>query len=192
MRRSATRRGVARLRQSRRPDGRAGGSYRQALGIRESLAARGGNGLKLQRDLAGNYERIGDELLIGGEPGKALENYRKEYGLRGKMPQEDRDARRGLATSCQRMVQALVQTGQLKEARELQRRALELSRGARIERPGDAGAQRDRFISYVKARHDVLVAGSDKAGALRAITARLCRLRRRLRRWLRDPAARAA
>jgi tetratricopeptide (TPR) repeat protein len=141
-------------------------SYRQALEIRESLAARGGNGLKLQRDLAGNYERIGDELLIGGEPGKALENYRKAYALRGKMPQEDRDARRGLATSCQRMVQALVQIGQLKEARELQRRALELYEELASSAPGDAGAQRDRFISYVKAG-DVLVAGSDKAGALR-------------------------
>jgi eukaryotic-like serine/threonine-protein kinase len=143
-------------------------SYRHALAIRKTLAAGGKPDPALQRDLATNYERIGDELLITGQSGNALESYREAYALRDSSlsaNQDDREARRDFATSCQRLAQALGQTGQLAEAEETERRALIIFEALAANRPEDAVAQRDLFIVYIK-QGDLLAAGGDKASAL--------------------------
>lgn len=144
-------------------------SYRHALAIRKSLAAGATPDLSLRRDLATNYERIGDVLLITGQSGKALASYREAYALRDGLlsaDPDDREARRDFATSCQRLAQALTQAGQLAEAKETERRALAMFVALAENRPGDAIAQRDLFIAYIK-QGDVLAAGGDKAGGLR-------------------------
>ena len=144
-------------------------SYRQALAIRKALAANGTPDASLRRDLATNYERIGDALLITGKSGDALASYREAYALHQDLlsaNQNDPEARRDFATSCQRVAQALWHTGKLAEAQETQRRALSMFQALAANRLGDAIAQRDLFIAYIK-QGDLLAAGGDKAGGLR-------------------------
>lgn len=144
-------------------------SYRKALAIRKAVAASAAPDAELQRDLATNYERIGDALLITGQSGEALTSYREAYalheGLLAANP-EDPGARRDFATSCQRVAQALWKTGKLPEAQETQRRALTIFQALAATRPGDAIVQRDLFIAYIK-QGDLLAASGDKAGGLR-------------------------
>ncbi len=144
-------------------------SYRQALAIRKAVAGGGAADPALQRDLATNYERIGDELLITGHSGDALASYREAYSLHEQLlstNQNDPAARRDFATSCQRVAQALWQTGQVGEAQQTQRRALGMFEQLAGNRPSDAVAQRDLFIAYIK-EGDILGASGDKEGGLR-------------------------
>lgn len=145
------------------------GSYRQALAIRKALAANGTADGSLRRDLATNYERIGDALLITGQSGDALASYRAAYSFHQDLLSanpDDPEARRDFATSCQRTAQALWRTGKLSEAQETQRSALSMFQALAANRPRDAVAQRDLFIAYIK-QGDLLAAGGDKAGGLR-------------------------
>jgi serine/threonine protein kinase len=144
-------------------------SYRQALAIRKNLAAAGTPDLTLQRDLATNYERIGDTLLTTGQTAEALANYREDLAIRKAIlaaNPDDRDARRGYATVSQRLAQALAQSGNLPEAKETERPALATFEALGAERPGDAAAQRDLFIAYIK-HGDLLMAGGNKPEALK-------------------------
>jgi eukaryotic-like serine/threonine-protein kinase len=144
-------------------------SYRQALAIRKNLAATGTPDLTLQRDLATNYERIGDTLLTTGQTAEALANYREDLAIRKAIlatNPDDRDARRGYATVSQRLAQALAQSGNLPEAKETERPALATFEALVAERPGDAVAQRDLFIAYIK-HGDLLMASGNKSEALK-------------------------
>ncbi len=144
-------------------------SYRQALAIRRNLAATGTPDLTLQRDLATNYERIGDTLLTTGQTAEALANYREDLAIRKAIlaaNPDDRDARRGYATVSQRLAQALAQSGNLPEAKETERPALATFEALVAERPGDAVAQRDLFIAYIK-HGDLLMASGNKPEALK-------------------------
>jgi non-specific serine/threonine protein kinase/serine/threonine-protein kinase len=143
-------------------------SYRHALAIRKALAASGPPDLALQRDLATNYERIGDVLLITGNPGEALTNYRESYAIRKDLlaaSPDDREARRDFATSCQRSAMALSLTGKLDEANAIEEPALQTFKTLADEHPTDPVAQRDLFISYIK-HGDLLMAGGHKTEAL--------------------------
>jgi serine/threonine protein kinase len=143
-------------------------SYRHALAIRKALAASGTPDPALQRDIATNYERIGDALMIAGQPGDALANYREDYAIRKDLlyaNHDDPQARRDFATSSQRVAQALWRTGQLREAQETERPALATFQALAENRPGDAPTQRDLFIAYIK-HGDLLAAGGNKAEAL--------------------------
>jgi eukaryotic-like serine/threonine-protein kinase len=144
-------------------------SYRRALAIRKTLAAVGTPDLTLQRDLATNYERIGDTLLTTGETAEALANYREALVIRKAIVSadpDDRVARRGYATVSQRMAQALAQSGNLAEAKETEVPALATFQVLASEQPGDADAQRDLFIAYIK-HGDLLMAEGNKPEALK-------------------------
>jgi eukaryotic-like serine/threonine-protein kinase len=144
-------------------------SYRQALAIRKNIAAAGTPDLALQRDLATNYERIGDTLQTTGETAEALANYREALEIRKAILSanpNDRAARRGYATVSQHMAQALAQSGNLPEAKETEVQALAMFQTLAAEQSGDADAQRDLFIAYIK-HGDLLVAGSNRPEALK-------------------------
>jgi eukaryotic-like serine/threonine-protein kinase len=143
-------------------------SYQHALGIRQTLGANAPPDLQLQRDIATNYERIGDTLLITGNSGEALASYRDSYNIRKDLlsaSPDDREAQRDFATSCQRTAQALLLTGKLDEANAIEAPALEIFKALAAKYPTDAIAQRDLFIAYVK-HGDLLVAGGHRADAL--------------------------
>jgi serine/threonine protein kinase/predicted negative regulator of RcsB-dependent stress response len=143
-------------------------SYRQALAIRKAVAAAGVPDLVLRRDLATNYERIGDTLLITGQTAEALSNYREALALRKEILSEnpgDREARREAAGNSQRMAQALAHSGKLGEAQETEAPAVAMFQGLAAEQPGNAVAQRDLFIAYIK-RGNLLTAAGKQAEAL--------------------------
>jgi eukaryotic-like serine/threonine-protein kinase len=143
-------------------------SYRQALAIRKAVAAAGVPDLVLRRDLATNYERIGDTLLITGQTAEALSNYREALALRKEILSEnpgDREARREFAGNSQRMAQALAHSGKLGEAQETEAPAVVMFQGLAAEQPGNAVAQRDLFIAYIK-RGNLLTAAGKQAEAL--------------------------
>jgi eukaryotic-like serine/threonine-protein kinase len=143
-------------------------SYRQALAIRKNVAATGTPDLALRRDLATNYERIGDSLQITGHTAEALVSYREALAIRKNILSErpnDRDARRGYATVSQHMAQALAQSGKLADAQATEGPALAMFEALAAERPSDAPAQRDLFIAYIK-HGDLLMAGGSRAEAL--------------------------
>jgi serine/threonine protein kinase len=143
-------------------------SYRQALAIRKAVAAAGVPDLVLRRDLATNYERIGDTLLITGQTAEALSNYREALALRKEILSEnpdDREARREFAGNSQRRAQALAHSGKLGEAQETEAPAVAMFQGLAAEQPGNAVAQRDLFIAYIK-RGNLLTAAGKQAEAL--------------------------
>jgi eukaryotic-like serine/threonine-protein kinase len=144
-------------------------SYQHSLAIRKALAASGPPDPALQRDLATNYERIGDVSLITGNPGEALTNYQESYAIRKELlaaNPNDREARRDFATSCQRSAMALSLTGKLDEANAIEEPALQTFKALAAEHPTDAVAQRDLFIAYIK-HGDLLAAGGHRTEALR-------------------------
>ena len=75
-------------RENRRRAGRPGDgrgalvAYRQALGIREALAARDPANTQWQRDLAASHEKIGDVLVAQGGGRGALAAYRQAFAIR--------------------------------------------------------------------------------------------------------------
>lgn len=143
-------------------------SYRHALEIRKAVLAAGPADAGLRKDLATNYDRLGDVLLVTGQSGDALASYRQGYHLREALlsaSPDDREVRRDFATSCQRVAQVLLQTGDLTEAQAMERRGLSVFEALAAHRPSDAAAQRDLFIAYVK-EGDLLTAGGDKVGSL--------------------------
>jgi eukaryotic-like serine/threonine-protein kinase len=137
-------------------------SYRQALAIRKALSAAGTPDLSLRRDLATNYERIGDTLLVTGQTADALANYREALAIRKEILSEnpdDREARRDFASNGQRMAQALAHTGKLGEAQEIEAPSVAMFQTLAAERPGDSVAQRDLFIAYIKSGNLLTAAG---------------------------------
>ena len=56
-------------------------SYRKALGIAETLAARDAANTDWQRDLSVGYEKIGDVQVKQGDVAGALSSYRKDLGI---------------------------------------------------------------------------------------------------------------
>lgn len=143
-------------------------SYQKALSIRQSLATAGLHSSEARRDLAANYDRLGDTLLTMGNSAEALLNYRQAFTLREALHNEaaEPESRRLVATSYQRIAQALALTGKLAEAKESQRQALRLFETLAAERPQDAVVQRDLFITFIK-EGDLLAAGGDAEAALR-------------------------
>jgi eukaryotic-like serine/threonine-protein kinase len=137
-------------------------SYRQALAIRKAVAAVGTTDLALRRDLATNYQRIGDTLLTEGQTAEALANYREELAIRKEILSEnpnDREARRDFASNGQRMAQALARSGKLGEAQEIEAPAVTMFQSLAAEQPGHAVAQRDLFIAYIKSGNLLSAAG---------------------------------
>ncbi|MGH9767973.1 MAG: serine/threonine protein kinase, partial [Blastocatellia bacterium] len=75
-------------------------SYRNALAIRQALLARDQVNAKTRRELAGNYDRIGDVLRETGDLEEALKSYRQTLAIRQRLSAEDqgsRELRRELA-----------------------------------------------------------------------------------------------
>lgn len=143
-------------------------SYRQALAIRKAVAAAGTPDLALRRDLATNYERLGDTLLTIGQTAEALANYREALAMRKEILSEnpnDRDARRDFATNGLRMAQALARSGKLGEAQESETPSVAMLEVLAAEQPGDAVPQRDLFIAYIKSGN-LLTAAGKQAEAL--------------------------
>jgi predicted negative regulator of RcsB-dependent stress response len=56
--------------------------YSDALAITQKLAAHDPTNTLWKRDLAANYERIGDVLRDQGDLANALKNYRDSYKIR--------------------------------------------------------------------------------------------------------------
>ncbi len=147
--------------------GEAMQSYRKALTLREALLATGIKSLEFRRDLATNYDRIGDTLRTIGDSTRAIEHYRKSLALREEIAAADATmaSRSALATSYQRIGDTLALTGDGKGALENQRRALPLFEVLAKAEPNNAKAQRDVFIGCIKLGDRLLVTG-DIAGAM--------------------------
>jgi eukaryotic-like serine/threonine-protein kinase len=144
-------------------------SYRKALEIRKTLIDEGWKPLDALRDLATNYDRLGDTLLTVGDLGNALASYRQSLAVREQLLTKNEanpESRREMATSHQRVAQALALTGDLKQAREEQHKALGLFEPLAAVSPADPIIRRDLFISYIK-EGDLLFASGDREGALR-------------------------
>jgi non-specific serine/threonine protein kinase/serine/threonine-protein kinase len=143
-------------------------SYRQALAIRKAVAAIGPPDPALRRDLATNYERLGDALLTTGQSGDALASYREAYAIRNDLlaaNPNDREAKRDIATTNQRVAQALWRTGQLPAANDADTATLAIFESLAVGQSQNPIAQRDLFIAYVK-HGDLLAASGHRPEAL--------------------------
>jgi eukaryotic-like serine/threonine-protein kinase len=107
-------------------------SHRKALAIRESLVASDPNDLQLQRDLAGNYMKIGQILEANGNFPEALIEVRKALPITQKLSQADNNPRQAdqLAGSYYYVASLLVKTGKPNEALENYRRASTIRQAA--------------------------------------------------------------
>ncbi len=128
-------------------------SYRKALSIRLALGGEIEKSPEFQRDLATNYDRIGDALRLSGDAAGALDNYRLAFGIRDSLWKKEPALalnRSDLADSYQRIADALAQTGDLTGALDNQLEAMPLFESAGSNQPADPEIQRKLFISHIK------------------------------------------
>jgi non-specific serine/threonine protein kinase/serine/threonine-protein kinase len=96
-------------------------SYRKALDIRLSLAARPGASTDDQVALALNYERLSERLIASGDSAGALSNARKAYDITEKLALQKKDdplLQEGWAGACFGLARSLNRSGDLRGAAE--------------------------------------------------------------------------
>jgi non-specific serine/threonine protein kinase/serine/threonine-protein kinase len=143
-------------------------NYRKALFIHESLLTGGVKSAEFRRNLATNYDRLGDTLRTTGDSTGALVHYQKSLALRENLPASGAvtpESRSDLASSYQRIGDLLALTGDLPQALAHQRKALPLFETVAAADPKNAKAQRDVFIGCIKLG-DRLLGTGDRPGAL--------------------------
>jgi tetratricopeptide (TPR) repeat protein/predicted Ser/Thr protein kinase len=126
-------------------------SYRKALGLLETLAARAPRDQEIQREFAAILDSVGDVLGRRGEQAEELEAYKRSLAVREALVAADpksTTSRRGLATSYHRIASVLVDQGKLPEALAMWRREMELFEALWNENPSDPRAQRNVALSY--------------------------------------------
>jgi non-specific serine/threonine protein kinase/serine/threonine-protein kinase len=143
-------------------------SYRQALEIREALPAALKTGAEARRELATNYDRIGDALRLSGDAAGAMASYRQAFTIREALWKADSNhplTRRDLGMSYERLGDALAQTGKSAEALAHQRQAVALYEAVYAVEPNELETRRKLFIGYIKLG-DRLRDTGEKKGAL--------------------------
>jgi non-specific serine/threonine protein kinase/serine/threonine-protein kinase len=126
-------------------------SYRKALELRESLAARQPREAEIQRELATTLDTVGDVLGQSGEQAEQLAAYKRSLAVREALLAADPKgalSRRGLATSYHRIASVLVDQGKYQEALVLWCKESELFEAVWKESPSDTRAQRNVALSY--------------------------------------------
>ena len=117
---------------------------RQALALREALAAEEPTNADYRRILAVSYQNNGDYLAWLKKIPEALESFRKKMGLDEQSVAADpanAQARLDLAYSCQRLGELLAQSGDYAQALPFHRRTLELREKIVASDPQSVGAQ---------------------------------------------------
>jgi non-specific serine/threonine protein kinase/serine/threonine-protein kinase len=133
--------------------------FQQATAILESLIAVDVRNADLRKELAATYQALGDVqghsgLQNLGDPGAALENYRKAFALYDALVAADaRDttARRGEALLQIRIGDMLGSRDDLQGALQAYQRALEISQRLAAEDPTNAEDRRRLALAYRKA-----------------------------------------
>jgi eukaryotic-like serine/threonine-protein kinase len=128
-------------------------SYRKSLHIRETLPPALTDSVDAQRELATNYDRIGDTLRLSGDAANALVSYRSGLNVRQRLIKNspaNTEIQGDLAKSYERIGDTLAQMGQRQEALEQERQALALNHQVFTAAPGNADAKRSLFIGFVK------------------------------------------
>jgi tetratricopeptide (TPR) repeat protein/tRNA A-37 threonylcarbamoyl transferase component Bud32 len=128
-------------------------SYRKSLHIRETLPAAFTTTLDAGRELATNYDRIGDALRLAGDAANALVSYRSGFNVRQELIKNwpaNPDIQGDLAKSYERIGDTLAQMGQRQEALDQERQALALNQQVFAATPENADAKRSLFIGFVK------------------------------------------
>ena len=128
-------------------------SYRKSLHTRERLAPSASMTVEERRELATNYDRIGDTLRLAGDAGNALASYRSGFNVRQELIKNwptNTDVQGDLAKSYERIGDTLAQMGQRQEALDQERQALALNQKVFAATPDNADAKRSLFIGFVK------------------------------------------
>jgi serine/threonine protein kinase/tetratricopeptide (TPR) repeat protein len=140
-------------------------SYLKALDIHQALALSDPMNVEIHRDLATNYDRIGDALRTTGNAVGALESYNKALAIREKFFAADAGTRRDLGNSYDRIGDMLAATGNLVGAVDSQRKALVLREELSSTDLTNAKDRRTLFVSCIKVG-DMLMKTGDTGEAL--------------------------
>jgi tetratricopeptide (TPR) repeat protein len=169
-------------------------AYRDALAIRERLAAADRSNTQWQGDLSVSYEKIGNVLVVQGKLEEALKAYRDALAIVERLAATDRGNtqwQRGLSVSYNKVGNVLVAQGDLEEALKAYRDGLAIAERLAAADRSNTQWQRDLSVSYDKVG-DVLVAQGKLEEALKAyrdglaIAERLAAADRSNMEWQRD------
>jgi serine/threonine protein kinase/tetratricopeptide (TPR) repeat protein len=125
-------------------------SYRKALDLRETLAARSPRDPGIQLELANTLDHMGQILGTANDPA-AIDAIKRSLAIREALVAVNPkgvETRNGLATSYHMMAAILTAGGKYREAVAVQRKEMDLFEALWKENPGDSRAQRNVALSY--------------------------------------------
>jgi serine/threonine protein kinase/tetratricopeptide (TPR) repeat protein len=143
-------------------------SYTKALQMREALASSGLKDPEFERELAINYERMGDVLRVTGKSDLAMDRYRKARAIRDKLPSDGPDAtgiKIELAGNYQRLGDMYGIEGNPKEGLGEEMKAVEILEPVIAGGSAEPEVRRTLQLSYIK-EGDMLAATGDPHSAL--------------------------
>ncbi len=140
-------------------------NYRKALEIREAVAVAAPDDLELRHEISSSKIKIGDMLKQSGDVAGALALYEEARQVREELALLDEKYRRQLGIALNTTGDALLDMGQIQQAREHFERSAELARKLVAENPRDEMYRRD--LAVVEGRiGDILTEFGDYQGAL--------------------------
>jgi non-specific serine/threonine protein kinase/serine/threonine-protein kinase len=142
-------------------------SYRKALKIRQALPAEATNNFDAEIELANNYDRVGDMVLLDQDLKGATENYQKALEIRQRLAEREPNnslVRYDLAYSYSNLADVLGVAGDLSGSLEKYRKAVAMRQALLAQEPMNAKYRRGLAIIYQHMASYVFKSGDKQGG----------------------------
>jgi non-specific serine/threonine protein kinase/serine/threonine-protein kinase len=143
-------------------------SYRKALKIRESLPNQPAKTLDAEIELANNFDRVGDMLVLDHDLNGATENYQQALEIRERLAQKEPDnhlLRFDLSLSYANIGDVFAEAGDIKGSLENYHRSLSIREALLAQEPTNAKYRRSIAAAYQRLATSKYRAG-DRSGAV--------------------------